>query len=921
MGKQSNTSGVTITDRASTGPQPDGTSSGGSTKPGGGGGGGGGGNVTGPGSSTAGNFASFADSTGKVIADSGESSASFDAAGAAAAAQAAAEAASTAVNATVSGDLSGTLPSPKVVALEETGGPTRLALGAIPNHAVPSRQGSTFDGSSNFTDDGSGNIAVNSVTAGTLGIANNGAYTETPIPGYGTSGTITLRPDLGANSTFSGLTGNTTFADTGWSAGRKHVVVAKNTSGGPITLSWPSWIIPSAALPTTLANGATVIVELWSTGTTTAGVVALYVGTLSSGITALTGDVTASGSGSVVASIAANAVTNAKLAQMPQKTIKGNATGGTANPTDLTTLPFAIAPSSPNAQINWNLRYFVEDYATPQLALTAAAAAHGVLMLPPGITDAPVGNDPVSGANTLGLQIFHSTAYTGYFGILGCGSKVSILRQSNAANALTLDFSAANPSPGAFIDTGANLKGFSILSNNSGCLKGLYVNYGTVSPGSISGKITGSIEDVEIHGGSWQNGFDLLNCWNWQLDKLYAAGDSAGTGSYLGTLTAATGMSNGNQYVITNLGNTVWSTYGLTPANATTMQSGQTYGICVAGTVNWTSIGAGSSTPGTSFVYNGVAITGSGGTVSQKGQLFTASGAGTGTGQVALVTGIASTGPGSGAGIIFDSCINCRLVNSAFEWWQCGISIPTGSTSVGPSQGTQIQTCEMLEVVNSILSYGTVYLGNLLCDNGNIYVGSKCSIVLLNQTSTGSQIIGGQILQFGGTNVIQLNNTNDTKIGGVDFEFDNEVTGYVIRMFTGTSKSNITGNTAGGSFCQLDSGSSNNKVTNNGNNITNLDNGTNNTVGDVTGFTFVFAMVGGATQSQAVNISTAALGKKPTAIPVACVDPAGTTKVVAVYDYSNGANTAINAQVTLYMSDNSTLPASGSYRFSGTITP
>ncbi|MBN8629833.1 MAG: hypothetical protein J0L76_03140, partial [Rhodobacterales bacterium] len=51
---------------------------------------------------------------------------------------------------------------------------------------------------------------------------------------------------------------------------------------------------------------------------------------------ALTGDVTGSGTGSFAATIAGNAVTNAKLADVATGTIKGRATAGTGDPEDLT---------------------------------------------------------------------------------------------------------------------------------------------------------------------------------------------------------------------------------------------------------------------------------------------------------------------------------------------------------------------------------------------------------------------------------------------------------------------------------------------------------------------------------------------------------------------------------------------------------
>jgi hypothetical protein len=95
----------------------------------------------------------------------------------------------------------------------------------------------------------------------------------------------------------------------------------------------------------------------------------------SSGITQLTSDVTAGpGSGSQVATIANDAVTNAKAANMSQSTIKGRAAGAsTGDPTDLTA----------------NQTSTVLDGATDPFLRTSAASAAGITQLTGDVTAGP----------------------------------------------------------------------------------------------------------------------------------------------------------------------------------------------------------------------------------------------------------------------------------------------------------------------------------------------------------------------------------------------------------------------------------------------------------------------------------------------------------------------------------------------------
>lgn len=102
-------------------------------------------------------------------------------------------------------------------------------------------------------------------------------------------------------------------------------------------------VLTAAQTKTVLAITSTDVSGLGSfaTGTNAANLT----GSLSAAqMPALTGDVTTS-AGAVATTLGANVVTNAKAAQAPANTIKGNATGATANVADLTTLPTAVMPA------------------------------------------------------------------------------------------------------------------------------------------------------------------------------------------------------------------------------------------------------------------------------------------------------------------------------------------------------------------------------------------------------------------------------------------------------------------------------------------------------------------------------------------------------------------------------------------------
>jgi len=99
----------------------------------------------------------------------------------------------------------------------------------------------------------------------------------------------------------------------------------------------------------------------------------------------LTGDVTGSGTGSFAAEIAADAVTNAKLADMATLSIKGNNTGGAANPLDLT-----VAQTQTMLQDGWT-QVTVDNLRLDGNTLSSQDTNGNILIAPNGLGNVRIG--------------------------------------------------------------------------------------------------------------------------------------------------------------------------------------------------------------------------------------------------------------------------------------------------------------------------------------------------------------------------------------------------------------------------------------------------------------------------------------------------------------------------------------------------
>ena len=175
-----------------------------------------------------------------------------------------------------------------------------------------------------FTYNDAGNTITAAVIESGLTIANiGGSVPASKMPAF--TGDITTVAGAVATTIAANVVTNSKLAQMG-----ANTIKGNNTAGTANALDLTaSQVKTLLAISTSDVSGLAPIATSGSAADLSAGTI------LAARMPAHTGDVTSS-AGSVATTIAANAVTNAKAAQMGANTFKGNNTGSTANAADLT---------------------------------------------------------------------------------------------------------------------------------------------------------------------------------------------------------------------------------------------------------------------------------------------------------------------------------------------------------------------------------------------------------------------------------------------------------------------------------------------------------------------------------------------------------------------------------------------------------
>lgn len=405
----------------------------------------------------------------------------FDPAGSAATAQTNAEAFATAADTTVLATAEAFATAADVV--------VTTATEAFATSAVATALATALLKANNLSD-------VASIPAARVNLLN-------PTQGSGISGAINI--DFTKGATIYTLSGNVTLSSANLLANRETILILRNTSGGTLTISWPSYAQGGPSpLPTSISNGTSFQLFLYSTGTTDAGVIFFFcvagTGTVTGPGTTTTGNVALWNNGTGTLLKDGGTLGSAAFSATSAYDASGAAAAAQAAAIAASYPALGkIPPSSPNNKMGWLGRYFVEDYASLQLAFTAACTGNGVLFLPPGS----------SGSGT----ITWPTNFAGTVQIKGCGVNVSTIAAS-----LQL---VSTGSPVVSLEDFACTGGIAIDLTSSSYPNGN--NSGNVSKVNVSGSIAYA---------STTNALYLDNCGQMVLDAITLLGstNTAGVG-------------------------------------------------------------------------------------------------------------------------------------------------------------------------------------------------------------------------------------------------------------------------------------------------------------------------------------------------------------------------------------------------------
>ena len=321
----------------------------------------------------------------------------------------------------------------------------------------------------------------------------------------------------------------------------------------------------------------------------------------------------------------------------------------------------------------------------------------------------------------------------------------------------------------------------------------------------------------------------------------------------------------------------------------------------------------------------------------------------------------ATSGVGSGSGVLISGCINVELTDITSEWFYRGISIPAtsvawssgssysvgtivsysglyylcytaiGSSTTAPSsdtshfirtrlqsEGIVMDNMTVVSAINALYAESTfVYLTNFLFDNGNFTNNNFISVNLVNARS--AYLVGGQVLQNGNANQVKINGGTAVTMSNVDFTQQANMSGASVLITNSATNCVVTGCIfAGQPAVQCDSGTSGCKAPSNiyGTGA-NIDSGTNY-LGDSLGFQTVVTLTGGsATETKNVDISRCKLGRQPDGGVAQVVSDTG---IACLYYWQDTGNTKSNLVLQFFMFNGTTLPNAG-VRYSLRVGP